>query len=145
MLPLRLLQANRQVPRAVVAFQYSMSQCNMEKPVELSIRTKLTDNLEPTHLEVLNESSMHAVPKGSETHFKVIVVSDVFKGKSLIQRHRLVNELLKEELAGPVHALSIQAKTPQQWEENPSISTSPACMGGSKHDPEMSKKLSSQV
>ncbi|XP_018086880.1 bolA-like protein 1 isoform X2 [Xenopus laevis] len=117
----------------------------MERPVENAIRSKLSETLKPSHLEVLNESYMHAVPKGSETHFKVVVVSESFLGKSLIQRHRLVNELLKDELAGPVHALSIQAKTPQQWEENPAVSKSPACMGGSKHDPEMSKKLGTQV
>ncbi|KAM9293942.1 bolA-like protein 1 [Gastrophryne carolinensis] len=115
----------------------------MEKPVEASIRSKLSQNLEPCHLEVLNESYMHAVPPGSETHFKVVVVSDAFNGKSLIQRHRVVNELLKEELAGPVHALSIQARTPEQWKENPSVTKSPGCMGGSKHDPQMSMKLSS--
>ncbi|CAJ0957360.1 unnamed protein product [Ranitomeya imitator] len=97
----------------------------MEKPVETSIRAKLSENLDPCHLEVHNESSMHAVPPGSETHFKVVVVSDVFSGKSLIQRHRLVNDLLKEELAGAVHALSIQAKTPQQWAENPTVVKSP--------------------
>ncbi|XP_005991699.1 bolA-like protein 1 [Latimeria chalumnae] len=117
----------------------------MEKPVEASIRAKLTQHLDPTHLEVLNESYMHAVPKGSETHFKVLVVTEKFKGLPLIQRHRLVNEVLKEELAGTVHALSIQAKTPQQWEENPSISKSPPCMGGSKHDQLMAAKLGTQT
>ncbi|KAM4612452.1 bolA-like protein 1 isoform 1-T2 [Discoglossus pictus] len=145
MLSLRLLQTTRRIPWTLVKTRYSTSQSNMEKPVESSIRSKLTKSLEPTHLEVLNESYMHAVPKGSETHFKVVVVSEMFNGKSLIQRHRLVNELLAEELAGPVHALSIQAKTTCQWEENPVISKSPACMGGSKHDPEMGKKLSTQV
>ncbi|MEE6491328.1 hypothetical protein FKM82_016180 [Ascaphus truei] len=146
MLSLRLLQTSRRIPWTLVKLQCSSkSQPNMAKPVELSIRSKLTQNLAPVHLEVHNESSMHAVPKGSETHFKVVVVSETFAGKSLIQRHRLVNEVLKAELDGPVHALSIQAKTPQQWEENPSISPSPACMGGSKHDPAMSKKLNSQV
>ncbi|XP_075463736.1 bolA-like protein 1 [Ascaphus truei] len=146
MLSLRLLQTSRRIPWTLVKLQCSSkSQPNMAKPVELSIRSKLTQNLAPVHLEVHNESSMHAVPKGSETHFKVVVISETFDGKSLIQRHRLVNEVLKAELDGPVHALSIQAKTPQQWEENPSISPSPACMGGSKHDPAMSKKLNSQV
>uniref|UniRef100_A0A8C5R0W9 BolA-like protein 1 n=1 Tax=Leptobrachium leishanense TaxID=445787 RepID=A0A8C5R0W9_9ANUR len=106
-----------------------------------AIRSKITQSFAPHHLEVHNESYMHAVPTGSETHFKVVVISEMFAGKSLIQRHRLLNELLKEELAGPVHALSIVAKTPEQWEENPSVGKSPACMGGSKDDPEMSKKL----
>ncbi|XP_056401529.1 bolA-like protein 1 isoform X2 [Hyla sarda] len=143
MLPTRLLQSCRRVFSNLTSKYSGLP--NMEKPVETSIKAKLTQNLEPCHLEVHNESYMHAVPPGSETHFKVVVVSDVFSGKSLIQRHRLVNDLLKEELAGPVHALSIQAKTPQQWEENPTVGKSPGCMGGSKHDPQMGKKISSQV
>uniref|UniRef100_A0A8D0G859 BolA-like protein 1 n=1 Tax=Sphenodon punctatus TaxID=8508 RepID=A0A8D0G859_SPHPU len=97
----------------------------MEKPVESSIRSKLQQSLEPIHLEVINESHMHAVPRGSETHFRVAVASIRFEGMSLIQRHRLVNQILQEELAGPVHALSIQAKTLQQWQENPSLGQSP--------------------
>lgn len=51
---------------------------------------------------------MHSVPKGSETHFKVVVVSDQFKDKTLLDRHRAVNQLLDEELKSGVHALSIQ-------------------------------------
>ncbi|XP_044128401.1 bolA-like protein 1 [Bufo gargarizans] len=144
MLPARVLQSCRRVPFVLVTSAYSGIR-RMEKPVETSIRAKLSENLQPCHLEVHNESHMHAVPPGSETHFKVVVVSDVFGGKSLLQRHRLVNDLLKEELAGPVHALSIQAKTPPQWEENPTVTQSPGCMGGSKHDPHMSKKIISQV
>ena len=74
-------------------------------------------------------------PKHSETHFKVVVVSEKFEGmRSLISRHRLVNSTLKEELDGPVHALSIIAKTPSQWdqmkEKGESIAPSPSCKGG---------------
>ena len=83
--------------------------------------------------QVINESNMHNVPKGSETHFKVICISSAFEGKALIHRHRLVNGLLQEELAGPVHALSLQLKTPQEWSKsNGAVPPSPACMGGSK-------------
>jgi len=53
--------------------------------VEETIRSKLTSSLQPTHLSILNESYMHNVPKGSETHFKVIVVSDKFDNSTLIQ------------------------------------------------------------
>ncbi|EDV26115.1 expressed hypothetical protein [Trichoplax adhaerens] len=99
---------------------------------ETSIHNKLSERLKPIHLDVINESNMHNVPKGSETHFKVIIVSDLFNGKSLLQRHRMVNELLAEELSGSVHALSIQAKTSQQWEDsNHHITKSPPCLGGS--------------
>jgi len=81
-------------------------------------------------------------PKNSETHFKVVVVSNKFNDvKSLVKRHRMVNSILSEEIAteGPVHALSIVAKTPSQWEnmveknegeENVIIESSPSCRGG---------------
>lgn len=111
------------------------------RPVERAIRNKLANALEPEHLEVHNESHMHAVPPGSESHFRVLVVSPRFDGLSLIQRHRLVNEALREELSSCVHALAIQAKTPTQWDCNPTVAKSPPCMGGSKGDHTMEEKL----
>ncbi|XP_078390266.1 bolA-like protein 1 [Cetorhinus maximus] len=114
--------------------------CAMERPVESAIHTKLEQCLAPTYLQVINESHMHAVPRGSETHFKVVVVSKRFEGVPLLQRHRLVNEALKQELETRVHALSIQAKTPQQWGAEPHVDRSPACLGGSKHDRHMAVK-----
>lgn len=70
-------------------------------------------------------------PKNSETHFKVVVVSSQFESvKTPIQRHRLINAALAKELEGPVHALSIVAKSPSQWEKNQVISASPSCKGG---------------
>ncbi|OQS07982.1 BolA [Thraustotheca clavata] len=103
-------------------------------PVFQAIQSKLASAFAPQHLEVFNESYMHNVPKGSETHFKVVVVSDKFDGKSLIQRHRMVNAVLEEELNQGVHALSIQSKTPVQWEANNTIRPSPTCQGGMKHE-----------
>lgn len=91
---------------------------SFNSPVEASIRSKLTSALAPTHLQVINESSMHNVPKNSETHFKVIIVSPEFNDvTALIKRHRMVNDILAGELAtdGAVHALSIVAKSPNQW------------------------------
>ncbi|XP_030638378.1 bolA-like protein 1 [Chanos chanos] len=111
------------------------------RPVETAIRTKLTQAFQPEHMEVLNESHMHAVPPGSESHFRVLVVSTQFEGQSLLQRHRMVNEALREELSTCVHALAIQAKTPQQWGSNPSLAKSPPCLGGSKHDSTVAEKL----
>lgn len=111
------------------------------RPVQRAITTKLTDALKPDHLEVQNESHMHAVPPGSESHFRVLVVSSKFEGLPLIQRHRLVNEALKEELSSCVHALAIQAKTPEQWQSNPTVAKSPPCMGGSKGDHTVEEKL----
>ncbi|XP_072316537.1 bolA-like protein 1 [Eucyclogobius newberryi] len=111
------------------------------RPVETSIRAKLTVALQPVHLEVHNESHMHAVPPGSESHFRVLVVSSCFEGVSLLQRHRLVNDALKEELSTRVHALAIQAKSPEHWASGPSVSKSPGCLGGSKGDHTVQHKL----
>ncbi|XP_030027974.1 bolA-like protein DDB_G0274169 isoform X2 [Manduca sexta] len=99
--------------------------------IESIIRNKLQTGLEAKHLDVINESYMHNVPKGAETHFKVVVVSDKFDGLTLIKRHRLVNDILKEELKSGVHALSIEAKTPAQWEASDKVvESSPNCRGG---------------
>ena len=74
---------------------------------------------------------MHRVPPGSESHFRVIVVSPGFEGQTRVARHRQINTLLAELLAGPVHALAVEAVTPAQWEQNggPAL-TAPACRGG---------------
>ncbi|XP_018595198.1 bolA-like protein 1 [Scleropages formosus] len=117
------------------------SQMDVKNPVERTIRTKLTQVLAPEHLEVLNESHMHAVPPGSESHFRVLVVSQRFEGLSLLQRHRLVNEVLQDELSNCIHALAIQAKTPQQWQGDPTLAKSPPCLGGSKQDSSVADKL----
>ncbi|XP_070543955.1 DNA-binding transcriptional regulator BolA-like [Ptychodera flava] len=109
-------------------------------PVQAIINKKLTENLQPVHIQVINESYMHNVPKGSETHFKVVIVSDKFEKQTLLKRHRIVNDILQDELDGPVHALSIQAKTPQQWEESGVISKSPPCLGGMKLEAEQKSK-----
>lgn len=77
------------------------------KPIESSIKLKIENALKPSYFEIINESYMHNVSKGSETHFKVLVVSNEFDNKPLIKRHRIINELLEDELKNGVHALSI--------------------------------------
>jgi len=86
--------------------------------VKARIAQKLAEGLAPAALNIIDDSHRHARhghhhPDG-ETHFTVEVVSAAFEGKSLIERHRLVNALLSEELADRVHALAISAKTPQE-------------------------------
>lgn len=101
------------------------------KPIEAAIRKKLDEYFQPSHLQVINESYMHKVPKGSETHFKVVIVSEKFANEPLIKRHRLVNSILEDELQTGVHALSITAKTPEQWENSDKVvDKSPPCRGG---------------
>ena len=103
--------------------------------VEADIRTKLAAALDPVHLDVTNESRMHDVPPGSESHFKVVIASRRFEGKRLLGRHRLVNEVLADEIAGPVHALAIHAVTPDEWFRTAGAAPdSPLCRGGSKVD-----------
>lgn len=97
------------------------------------IEHKLGSELTPVHLAVENESRMHNVPPGSETHFKVLVVSAGFDGLSLVDRHRRVQDLLRDELRSGLHALTIRALTPAQWEQEGAAGfQSPPCLGGSK-------------
>ena len=102
--------------------------------IESLIRIKIENEYSPTFISIENESYKHNVPKGSESHFKVLIVSNVFEGKKLIDRHRMINKTLAEELKSSIHALSIHAKTPleysQQGKDN--IPNTPNCMGGSK-------------
>lgn len=99
--------------------------------VQESIESKLREALDPTHLEVINESGMHAVEPGSETHFRVRVVSAAFEGKPPVQRHRMIYALLEQERRDGVHALGIQTLTPAELAEEtgPPVS-SPPCLGG---------------
>ncbi|KAM8794301.1 bolA-like protein 1 [Eudromia elegans] len=105
-----------------------------EGPVARTIRAKLQAALEPSHLQVVDESHRHAGGAGAESHFAVVVVSERFAGLPPLQRHRLVHAALRAELAGPLHALAIVARTPQQWRQQPHVPPRPACLGGSKHE-----------
>jgi len=82
---------------------------------ESLIIDKLSTAFAPTFLEVTNESDQHSVPPGSETHFKVVVVSTSFAGLSRVDRHRRVNSTLADLLANGVHALTITSRTPEEW------------------------------
>jgi len=99
--------------------------------IEETIERKLAARFDLLHLQVLNESSGHNVAPGSETHFKVILVSTEFEGLRLLARHRAVNEALAAELAGGVHALAIHTYTPPEWQQRfGSAPLSPPCLGG---------------
>lgn len=103
--------------------------------VQQIIEQRINQQLTPLYLEVRNESHMHSVPPGSESHFKVTVVSEQFIGKPLIARHRLLNETLAQELAGPIHALALHTLTPDEWtEKSKKVPASPRCHGGSKSE-----------
>ena len=94
-----------------------------EGPIATIIRHKLTVGLSPERLEIEDDSWRHAghhheggmdAQPGGESHFNLTVVSTLFEGQGRVQRQRSVNALLRDELAGPVHALSIRALTPAE-------------------------------
>jgi stress-induced morphogen len=99
--------------------------------IQSRIETKLKEVLEPTHLEVINESHMHSVPKGSETHFKVVIVSARFDGVPSVKRHQLVYGALGDEMKSGVHALAITSRSPSEWAASQEANASPKCLGGS--------------
>ena len=104
-------------------------------PVQRVIIDTLNVAFVGAYIDVTNESHMHSVPAGSESHFKVVLVSYSFAGNRLAQRHQLIYGLLAEQLAGPVHALALHTYTSEEWaEKNGNAPTSPNCLGGSKHD-----------
>jgi BolA protein len=82
------------------------------------ITEKLTRAFAPKSLNVTDESHLHVGHAGhrpgGETHYRVYIVSDAFRGKSRVARHRLVNAALADELAGGVHALAIHAMAPDE-------------------------------
>lgn len=103
--------------------------------IQSIIEEKLKEALEISYLDVTNESHMHSVPPGSETHFKAVIVTDDFKGKKQVVRHQIVYAVLAKEIAGPVHALALHTYTSDEWAEAlKNAPDSPACMGGSKGD-----------
>jgi BolA protein len=87
------------------------------------ITEKLTKAFSPESLDVVDESHLHAGHAGhragGESHFRIYIVSDSFQGKSRIDRHRLINATLSDELANSVHALAIHASAPSEEARKP--------------------------
>ncbi|TCD13745.1 BolA family protein [Oricola cellulosilytica] len=89
-------------------------------PLEERITRKIQEQLSPTRFEVINESHLHAGHQGGamdgtgETHFRVRVIAASFTGMSRVDRHRALNELLADELAGGVHALALEPAAPSE-------------------------------
>ena len=83
---------------------------------EYLITTKLTQAFAPQSLKVVDESHQHeghaGHRPGGQTHYRVYIVSEAFRGKSWLERHHLINAALSAELAGGVHALAIHAAAP---------------------------------
>ncbi len=84
------------------------------------IEKKLQQAFAPVSLRVEDESRLHEGHSGSrpggQTHFRIYIVSDAFRGKSRVDRHRAINDALRQELAGGVHALAVHATAPEENE-----------------------------
>ncbi|MEM9619576.1 MAG: BolA family protein [Pseudomonadota bacterium] len=82
------------------------------------IQRKIRDRLSPSVLEVTDESHLHAghagAREGGESHFRINVVADQFEGLSRVARQRMINDILRDELAGPIHALAMKTQTPAE-------------------------------
>lgn len=100
---------------------------------QATIQHLLTEAFPPLHLEVIDESRMHSVPEGSQSHFKILLVSDRFQGMKAIDRQRRINKLLAGEFTTGLHALTLHLWTPDEWFARGGMAPdSPPCLGGSK-------------
>lgn len=98
--------------------------------VESDITSALQAAFHPSLLRVENESHRHNVPRDSETHFKVTLVTASFEGERSVRRHQSVYAVLAKWLEGPVHALALHTYTPDEWENIGVAPDSPDCRGG---------------
>ena len=99
--------------------------------IKHQIEQRIRRSLDPEFLRIVNESSKHRVPEDAETHFDVTIVSNHFADTRMLERHRRVQNLLADELAGPVHALSLHTYTSGEWQRSrKEASAFPACAGG---------------
>lgn len=96
------------------------------------IEFKLNQAFNPEKIEVTDQTYMHSVPPDAESHFHIFMVSQAFKNQRLIQRHRAINNVLKEELSQHIHALSMHVYTPDEWLQTGEMPETPPCMGGEK-------------
>lgn len=101
--------------------------------IQNEIETLLRQHFEVQLLDLLNESHMHSVPPGSETHFKLTLVSQDFFGLGKVVRHQRIYGLVRPLMDAGLHALALHLFTPAEWQEKSGqVPASPQCMGGSK-------------
>ena len=101
--------------------------------MQQTIESRLNSSFSIEHLAIENESHLHNVAPGSESHFKVTIVSQDFSELMLIKRHRLVNKALQQELQ-TIHALALHTMTPDEWVSRVGkVADSPQCRGGGKN------------
>jgi BolA protein len=107
------------------------------------IRSILGERLDPVHVDLVDDSAKHAGHPGATSgggHYRVLVVSARFEGRSRLEQHRLVNEALGEMIGREIHALGIETLTPSQWRERQGRSNeSPTPTSGSQASPKPSR------
>ncbi|CAE8658782.1 unnamed protein product, partial [Polarella glacialis] len=112
-------------PRRSEGFQSASP--GVKGPVHQYVEETLLDALKPAHLEVRNESRHNAA---DETHFHVLVVSEAFEALTMLESHRLVNDLfMNADSSLKFHSLRITSRTPDQWSSDASVPARPACSG----------------
>lgn len=99
--------------------------------IQDQIEQRLSEHFSPLFAEIVNESHMHNVPPGSESHFKVTLVAPYFEGLRLVKRHQEVYRVLQSLMGSPIHALALHTYTEAEWSERSGSPDSPNCMGGS--------------
>ncbi len=98
------------------------------------IQRLLEENFSIKHIVLENESYMHSVPENSETHFKLVLVSNDFDGVRKVARHQKVYALTNPIMEEGLHALALHLYTVEEWAtHNEHVPSSPNCLGGSKH------------
>ncbi|HDY83083.1 MAG: BolA family transcriptional regulator [Gammaproteobacteria bacterium] len=103
--------------------------------IQQEIEQQLKAQFNPLFLDVANESHQHSVPPNSETHFRVIVVSEAFDDRRKVARHQQVYAALTAQLEGPVHALALHTYTADEWHRRQQDTpASPECRGAGKSD-----------
>ena len=101
--------------------------------IRAQIERKLMDTFAPERLRIDNDSSRHAGP-ATDSHYRVVIVSDAFTGENSLKRQRAVYACLAEEMSGPIHALQMKCMTPDEYQAADGDATlnAPPCRGGSR-------------
>lgn len=103
--------------------------------VEEQLAQRLNNSFSPSWMELENESHQHSVPANSETHFRLVMVSDTFRDLRPVARHQRVYGELRDLLDGPIHALAMHLYDEGEWAARAAPApASPDCLGGSKAD-----------
>jgi len=111
-----------------------------EAATDKRLHETLSQAFAPTHLEVIDESHMHASGPSAQSHFYVVIVSARFEGCSPVKRHQLVYTAVADFLGrgpkqGGIHALAITSRTPGEWAVNPTPNSSPVCASKARPSP----------